>query len=190
MKKWKRAVLLLLVIVAVLFSATASGALSFLNMDRITEAASAKSDISGIVGLDGFSGSSYLIGSGYTRTGTITNNGTRDLQLRVFIDPDVTALNKNAAWSLSFRIVDPDGRAYDAAAFSGAGSFDPTGSWTAYIRLPPGKTALLQASLQTTLAKRFQATAFFGFEAGDNSGFSVLIYKPGDPDRMQRYTAE
>ncbi len=194
MRKNRTILLIGLGLLLALISRAGSGALSQVVADRNTNAATTVSDCDGILDLTGFK-NCYVLTTSYAVTGTIVNNSNKPLQLRLYIDPDITLAkrytgNQDVNWTLSFRLY-RNCSACTTCNFKGTGRSHPAGIWTPRYQILPGGTFTVQTSMKSTSRKgyRFAAETSFIFDALGADGFSIYIEDTPSSPRNHSYTS-
>ena len=171
-----------------------SGAFSHVVADRNTNAAQTVADSNGIMNLTGFN-NSYVLTTSYAVTGTIVNNSNKTLQLRLYIDPNITLAReynttKKIAWTLSFRLY-RSSTTYTTYNFNGTGPSNPAGIWTPRYQILPGETFTVRTMMTSASKKgyRFATDTSFIFDALGTDGFSLYVEDTLDSPRSHAYTS-
>ena len=186
--------ILVLGLLLTLISVAGSGAFSQLAADRYTEAAASVADSNGIINLTGFN-NNYTLTNIFVLTGTIVNNSNKTLQLRLYIDPDITLAQRSTGnieveWTLLYRLY-ISGSTYSSYTFSGKGITNPAGVWTPRYQILPGGTFTVQTNMASSWKKghSFVADTSFVFDALGTDGISVYIEDTPSSPRTHSYTS-
>lgn len=162
--------------------------------DRVTTAAAIVSDNEGILQLNGFN-DRHILTSSFSTVGTISNNSTRSLHLRLNIDPHITLArenpsNKKIRWVLRLRLRKNESASWDYA-FSGNGPSDPPHVWSDRLAIAPGETLNLEALMTTVHSGGylFAADSSFIFNAAGTNGFQIDIADTAGTPRRHYYSS-
>ncbi len=177
-----------------LISGAGSGALTQVVANRNTDAAATVADSNGIIDLAGFN-NSYVLTDSYAVTGTIVNKSNKTLQLRLYINPNITMARRysnsqSVNWTLSFRLYRTSS-SYTTYNFTDTGIDNPAGVWTPRYQIQPGGTFTVRTRMTSTSTKgyRFAADTSFIFDALGTDGFSVYFEDTPNSPRSHSYTA-
>lgn len=168
-----------------------SSALDSIVIDRQSELHTASSDDTALLAPIGFNNTNLVLTTKYTNLGTIKNNTNQALNLRFYMDPNITAA-KMTFYTMTMRMINSKGETLKTLSFIGTGVLDPDPLWSGVTSIDAGATHTIQGKLTILNREGFVASVLYGFE-GVGTGTNALTINLQDTatnPRRQTYTAK
>jgi len=172
------------------FRVAGSDALSVVNIERQANASAIVADASALLAPVGFSNTNFILPSGYTTLGTIKNNTNQALNLRFYMDPNITATrNTSTLYTMTMKMINSQGNTLQTLMFTGTGAQHEAPLWSGVTSIAAGATYTIQGKLTISSRTGFAATVLYGFEGVGSNGLTINLQDTAINPRRQTYTA-